>query len=418
MMKACFALTLMAAACGSAWAQVPAEGVQMYGVVDVGVHRITGLKNGTSTQLASGIMDGSRLGFRGAEDLGGRYKAFFVLESRLEADNGTLSNRPASGTQLPDRLNTATLMGLPSALQPAVTAIATQLGGTVGVNLNSGFFDRQAFVGLITPVGAVLAGRQYTPAYEMAATLDTTNTQSSLAAGQLASLPAGFDIRVSNALAYRMELGGLTASAMYAFGETAGDSSANRLLGANVMYRTPDYSVGAAYNTRNNEKGEKSLTSAVFGGTLALGPGKASLLLASFKDDHPTGTSTIATALTTVNPALAGVAPLVQNAFNEGLKQDSRLYHVGYRFLSGASTIYVSYSKVDDRRPADADVASYGVAYTYAFSKRTDVNFVVSRYDNSKLSQAAPGGAGYLGGVTASAGTDSNSLALGVRHRF
>jgi predicted porin len=417
-MKPFFALTLMAAACGSAMAQVPAEGVQLYGIVDVGVHRVSGLKGGSTTQLVSGIMDGSRLGFRGAENLGNGYKSIFVLENRLELDNGTSSNRPASGAQLPDRLSSATLLGLPGTLQPVVTSVGAQLGSTVGVNLNSAFFDRQAFVGLITPVGAILAGRQYTPAYEMAATLDTMNTQSSLAAGQIASLPAGFDIRISNALAYRMELRGWSASAMYALGETTGSDSANRLLGANAMYRSADYAVGAAYNTRNNEKGEKSLTSAVLGGTANLGPGKASVLLASFKDDHPTGVSTIASGLIAANPALATVAPLVQNAFTEGLKQDSRLYHFGYRWVAGANTVYLSYSLMNDRRPANADVASYGAAYTYAFSKRTDVNFVVAHYDNRNLSQAAPGGGGFLGGVTESAGKDANSVALGLRHRF
>jgi hypothetical protein len=40
------------------------------------------------------------------------------------------------------------------------------------------------------------------------------------------------------------------------------------------------------------------------------------------------------------------------------------------------------------------------------------------RFDNRKNGQAAPGGNGYLGGVTRAAGVDSTSLALGIRHRF
>jgi hypothetical protein len=51
-------------------------------------------------------------------------------------------------------------------------------------------------------------------------------------------------------------------------------------------------------------------------------------------------------------------------------------------------------------------------------SKRTDLNVVLTHFDNKNLAQAAPGQAGFLGGVTKSAGTDSNSFALGVRHRF
>jgi len=46
------------------------------------------------------------------------------------------------------------------------------------------------------------------------------------------------------------------------------------------------------------------------------------------------------------------------------------------------------------------------------------MNFVATRFNNKNLAQAAPGQAGMLGGVTASAGTDSNAFAIGVRHRF
>ncbi len=422
MMKRRFALTLTAVASSTtALAQVPPEGVQMYGVVDVGIHHVSGLKGGSRTDLASGIMEGSRLGFRGTETLKPGWKTIFVAESRLEADNGTLSNQPMSGSQVPDRLNTATALGLPTALQPAVTAVAASLGSTVGVNLDKKFFDRQMFLGLVTPIGAFLGGRQYTPAYEMAANLDTTTTQSALAAGQLASLPAGFDIRVSNALAYRAELGGFSGALMYAFGEVSGKSSAGRLWGINAMYKGQGYKVGAAYNTRNNELGEKSLTSAVLGGAVDVGKGAVSGFVASFKDDHPTGVSTIASTLTAANASLAAVAPTVQAAFTEALKQDSRLLHIGYRFPFGphpTDALYLSYSRFNDRRPANADTNSYGFAYTHAFSKRTDATFIVARYDNKNWGQAAPGGNGFLGGVTASAGTDANSIALSLRHRF
>ena len=78
----------------------------------------------------------------------------------------------------------------------------------------------------------------------------------------------------------------------------------------------------------------------------------------------------------------------------------------------------MAYSAFVDKRPNNADTASYGVAYTYALSKRTDLNAVVTHFNNKGLAQAAPGQAGFLGGVTASAGADSNSVAIGIRHRF
>jgi len=78
----------------------------------------------------------------------------------------------------------------------------------------------------------------------------------------------------------------------------------------------------------------------------------------------------------------------------------------------------VAYTSWNDRRPNNADVATYGGVYTYSLSKRTDLNLVMTHFNNKNLAQAAPGQAGFLGGVTASAGTDSNNVAVGIRHRF
>jgi predicted porin len=410
-------LSALALAASSALAQ---SSVTVYGVVDVGVTQVSGLKGGSIKQLSSGIMDGSRLGFRGNEDLGGGYRAIFTLESRLEADTGAISNRPPSGSQLPDRVSQAARLGLPAQLQPVVNAVAGSIGNTIGVNLAGNFWDRQIFVGLVTPVGAILAGRQYTPAYEASASFDALGTQSALAFGQVASIPSSIDIRVSNALSYRIQQGGLTASAMVAAGE--GSATTGRLMGAMAMYKTDVFSVGLGYNERKNEKEAKSLTSTVFGASLNLGPGTLFAQYVQVKDDNPTGLSSIAA---TVQPSVGGNTPAgaataaaVQNAFINAFKQDGVGMHLGYRMTLGVNTFYVAYNKFDDKRPADADVSSYGVAYSYALSKRTDINAAVARFANSNNAQAAPGAGGYLGGVTSSAGVDSTSIALGLRHRF
>jgi hypothetical protein len=154
----------------------------------------------------------------------------------------------------------------------------------------------------------------------------------------------------------------------------------------------------------------------VFGATVALGPGSVSALYGQIEDDNPTGLSGIAALVT---PSVgAATAAVVQGAYVNAFKQDATLMHIGYKLVTGANTFYVAYSKMDDKRAANADTVSYGVAYSYALSKRTDVNAVATRFVNSGLGQAAPGAAGYLGGVTAKAGDDSTSLALGIRHRF
>lgn len=410
-------LTLLAAASGACVAQTATpNSVTLYGIVDVGVQRVSGYKNGTDTALVSGIMEGSRFGLRGNEDLGGGWRAIFTMENRTEANNGSLSSRPPSGTQVPDRLNQAALLGLPAALQPAVAGVAAGVGSTLGVNLAGNFWDRQIYVGLVTPFGAVLAGRQYTPAYEINANFDVMGTQSSLAAGQAASIPSSIDIRFSNALQYRIVVGGITASAMYAFSDVPGNSKANRFGGAMAMYKAGGLAVGIGYNQRNNNIGLESLKSLALGASYDIGPGKVGGMVVKFKDDNPSGVSTIATNLTPLVGA-AGAA-LVQTAFTNALKQDAQLTHIGYKMTTGVNTFYVAYTSVNDKRPANADVASYGVAYSYALSKRTDLNAVLTHFDNKNLAQAAPGQAGFLGGVTSSAGTDSNSVAFGIRHRF
>lgn len=410
-MKKIVAAAALAAASPAVLAQ---SNVQVYGIVDAGVSRTTGMSGGTKTLLVSGIMEGSRLGFKGNEDLGGGYRALFTMEHRFEVDTGGISNRPESGSQVPDRLSQAPLLGLPGALQPVVSSVASTLGNSIGVNLAGNMWDRQVYVGLVTPFGGVLAGRQYTPAYEVSSAFDTLTTQSSLSAGQVATFPPSIDIRVSNALVYRIQQGPVSGALMYALGE--GSATTGRLIGVNGIYKTDAFSFGVGYNTRNNELAKKSLTTLVVGASAGVGPGTVVAEFATVKDDNPTGLSSLAAALTPV--VGAPTAGVVQNAYIEGLKQDARLMHVGYRLTTGPNTFYVAYSSWNDRRPSNADVASYGGVYTYSFSKRTDLNLVLAHFNNKNLAQAAPGQAGSIGGVTASAGTDSNNVAVGIRHRF
>ena len=422
-MKRVLVPTLMAMACGAAMAQSTSS-VTLYGIVDAGIQHVTGYKKGSDTALVSGIMDGSRFGLRGNEDMGGGYRAIFTLENRTELNNGSGTNRPISGTQLPDRMSQASLMfpTLPApvqaALQPLVTGVGNNLATQAyGVNIPGRFWDRQAYVGLVTPFGGFLAGRQYTPAYEVSATFDTLATQSSLAAGQVASFPSAVEIRISDALQYRIQMGGLTASFMYGFGGATGDNAINRFMGGMVMYRAGGYAAGLSYNERNNELGKSSLHSTVFGASADIGPGTLSGMYQAFRDDNPAGLSGIAAGLV-AQGAPASAAALVQGGFIEAFKIDGDVFHVGYKMTTGPNTFYVAYNQFNDSRPANADVASYGVAYTYALSKRTDLNAVLTHFDNKNLAQAAPGQAGFLGGVTATAGKDADSIAFGIRHRF
>lgn len=399
MLKHTLVATAACLTCAGAWADVT-----LYGIADAGITSVSGYAQGRVTQVSSGIMEGSRWGIKANEDMGGGYKALVTLESRVELGNGGVSNRPPSGNQLPDRLT----IGLPSTL---ATSLTSGLGSKVGVNMNNTLFDRQAYLGLVTPVGGFLMGRQYTPAFEAMATFDIMGTQSALSAGQVASFPQGVEIRQNDAFQYRMVLGPWNAALMYSLG--AG-GSAGRLMGLNGMYKTADFSVGFGHNTKKNSAGQQALRTTVLGASATRGVWTLSGMVAQIEEPNPSEGPALSATLGGSNVP----APLVANVLDR-LKQDANLMHIGLRYNMGAAGhVSVAYTKLNDKRASNADTASYGVAYTYPLSKRTNLNAVVTRFVNSGTGQAAPGGNGYLGGVTGAAGRDATSIALGIRHVF
>ncbi|HEX7647654.1 MAG TPA: porin, partial [Noviherbaspirillum sp.] len=109
--------TLLTVVAGGAAAQTA---VSVYGLMDLGVVAESGGPGGSLLKLTSGISAGSRIGFRGTEDLGDGLKAKFVIESGIAADTGGVTQ-----------------------------------GGLV--------YGRQAFVGLDGHFGSLTAGRQYAP---------------------------------------------------------------------------------------------------------------------------------------------------------------------------------------------------------------------------------------------------------------
>ena len=108
MKKTLIAMAVLAAS-GAAFAQ---SSVTLYGIADVVIHKDADV----SAKMSSGGVSGSRLGFKGTEDLGGGLKANFVLERGFAIDTG----------------------------------------------VESGGFNRQAYVGLSGGFGEVKLGNVYT----------------------------------------------------------------------------------------------------------------------------------------------------------------------------------------------------------------------------------------------------------------
>lgn len=407
--------------CCCATATLAQTSLTLYGIADAGV-QVSRFGNGTQYNLASGIADGSRLGFKGTEDLGGGYKAIFTLESRIELDTG--DNRNGFLGKNPDF---ALLRG---AALPAATslALASALGANNAVvNSNGALFDRTAMVGLVTPVGAILMGRMYTPAYEIGAMADTFETGTaggwgSITTGTSALYTPGVAIRTSNAIQYRLQLpSGIGASLVYSPEERASGSLgvSNRFLGANLKYDANGLNVGIGYNTEKDPFGVRSLRTGVVGGSYTMGNMKFFAGYMNMKNDNPS----LAFALTpTVTAALgtagAALVPTVLTAINSNARLDADSVSIGMHYRIGAGRLMGAVAHTRNDLVADSDVTLYSIGYDHNLSKRTDVYVFFARANNEANAQYALGGAGYSGGFTTRGGQDASALQFGVRHRF
>ena len=89
MKKSLIALAVLGSVAGMAQAQ---SSVSVYGIVDAVLHK----DKDASAALTSGGVSGSRLGFKGTEDLGGGLKANFLLEHGFKVDTGKMGEDGAT----------------------------------------------------------------------------------------------------------------------------------------------------------------------------------------------------------------------------------------------------------------------------------------------------------------------------------
>jgi predicted porin len=196
----------------SAFAQ---SNVTIYGVADVFAQY--GKGNRSQVSLESGGLSGSRLGFKGTEDLGDGLKAIFQLESGVAFDTGT-------NTQ----------------------------GGR--------FWGRQAYVGLSSGWGSLTAGRQYVPQFLTMDATDPFGTGAGSAANSgIVSFPA---VRADNSVAYGFpKLGDFSGSLLAAAGETNTGSQRNGNLYSADLHYAPgklDLGLGLARMNRATDAGVAS----------------------------------------------------------------------------------------------------------------------------------------------------------------
>jgi predicted porin len=423
--------------------------VSIYGIADAGLMK----QSGQTVRVVSGIADGSRIGFKGTEDIGGGFKAIFNLEARVELD---------TGTQKPTLLSDEQGLYLTRGFGPGFNSVLAPLGAngaalSAGVlqNIRSGFqvkgapavnpegalFDRTAMVGLVTPVGAVLLGRMYTPGYEVFAAADafesgTAGTWGGITGGTAGFTNLGADIRSSKSIQYRIATpAGFGGSLMYGTKGSGYLNRYNKFLGAAATYKANGWDVGIAHNRGYDQSDRVSLVTSTIGGSYVMGDVK---LFAGYHDQRNRNSVLLADYVAGYNgliaPGIAAqLAPLGANtatALGNGMRTvflnniaantqvDAASFQIGAHQRFGAGRFMVSIAHQNDRTASNSDANQVAFGYDYNLSKRTDIYTVVAQIDNKNDGQYIPGSAGSPGGFAKTPGETTRAYQVGIRHRF
>ena len=362
---------------GTAAATTPASAqssVTVYGIFDAGLEA-SDSGRGATKRMISGGSYGSRLGFRGNEDLGGGLSAVFRLESGFAGDTGALGQ-----------------------------------GGRI--------FGREATVGLAhRELGTLTIGRIPTPVSLTQARVDAFNwmgsggmisiTRSGTATRQL--MPQVVSARVDNAVNYfSPNWGGFEMRALVALGE---DSPViDRTYGASVRYLEGPWDLVAAYG-RQEGSGSASgrITSVVVGGSYNF---KVAKIFAGYTNEKNT-CSTCTGALARAEGVSGGDA------------SEFQLVNLGVRIPVGNLTAIAQVVRVNDRSRyavnlGDRDATWFAVGAEYPLSRRTVLYGALGTIDNRNGSQYALGSGGVQQPPNFVDTDDprSSTLSLGIRHLF
>lgn len=339
--------------------------VTIYGIADAAIAR-TSASGHSNFVVSSGNLNGSRLGFKGSENLGNGLKAVFDIEMGYSIDTG------ASGP------------------------------GTL--------FGRQAWVGLSSQWGALSLGRQYNPGFFSSARYDamlgTNFSPVEILAGapgvgndvKLGStrLRAGGSARTNNSIVYDSpNYMGFKGRLIYGAGETANDFNRGRTVALGVDYANGPLAVGYVHSRYR-------LTTAEALDGQNDNDLKENLIGASYD---------------------FGIAKLVgswQNAEDESAiipggnpSDKSTTWNIGVDVPVGAGVVAVSYARKDVTGNSNLEANSYTLAYVHNLSKRTALYGGVNHTSNDSLAKF-----GDFSGAGIAAGNDPTTWLIGMRHAF
>lgn len=350
MKKQLLVLAALAAGTGS----VCAQNVTVYGILDAGVSYYSNAKDSQGnkaslTRLDTGFAQGNRIGFRGREDLGGGLSAFFTLENGFNLDEGTQGQGALFGRQ-------------------SFVGLGSQTWGTVSAGRQYDFLgDLVAFSSGQTVAGALAWGLH----------ADSANTPA--AYGPLSNRVPGD--RVNNSVKYvSPTINGLSAGALYGFGEVAGNSTAGRTVSGKVAYGAGAFNTALAYTEIKNATGNDSVRIYGLGANYQLGSFKPYALVTQAKDSAT------------------------------GKKQTT--YDVGTIYTLSPAWVLAAGVEYQQRNQGTGNAQQVILSADYFLSKRTDV-YVAAAYLNDKGYNATA----VLAGPKA-VGSSQTVLRTGIRHTF
>lgn len=361
MQKKIIALAVAALASSAAFAQ---SNVTVYGVADGYYAHVSGTGVQSNNYFNSGGLSGSRIGFRGNEDLGNGLKAVFEYELAFNLDN---TGKTGSAINAADADNGK---------------------GTIGNGLTG---TRQSYVGLAGGFGTVVLGRLQTPGYYVgkfdALASSAISPQAILSATLGATIAPSNAGRVNNAVAYMSpNFSGFSAVVAYGSGEeNVVNAEKESVVGLGLSYANGPVAVNYTYHNVSNV-GATNVAAVPFpnqrenliAGSYDFGVVK---LLASWQDAKATGAD------------------------------KNKLWQIGAVVpVSSAGNVHVAYGKLD-MKAADMDAKAWTLAYTHALSKRTTAYAGYNHVSNDDGQTA-----GLI--ATPSAGGNTKGLVMGVRHTF
>ena len=373
------ALAVLVACAGGAQAQ----SLTIYGGVDGNVTRLTSGGKGSMWQLRDGGMYVTKLGFTGSEDLGGGFRAHFVMESQSSSDTGAAASTNTTNS----------------------TAGNTAVGGLT--------WNRKVTVSLFTPMGEVRFGRDYTSTFVPTTYFDpffsagvASATNFQVFHTSTISLPTL--VRASNMVGYYIPstwVPGLYAYAQVALGEGTG----SRYDGLGTGYRRGPVFVSAAIGkTKAPFIGHSvAVPAAVNAATQAADNNLRVWSIGGSYDFSGFKPMGFYHRQTLDKFGVAG-SPITET---DRVVDD---WLLGFSWTLGAHVIKGAYMVRNDKGLTDNDPKQIGLGYSYNFSKRTAtyLNFV-------NIKNSSNGSYNFLAsGFAPVAGEMGRAVQVGVSHSF